>query len=339
MKKIEKVRVLIVDDSIVVREIIKELLSNDKEIEVIGEAENGKVAIEKVKETNPDIVLMDIMMPVMDGLEATKRIMEIHPVPILIMSSLIEDPPSGKFTFKAINSGAIDVLKKPKRILEGIEEGVKKQIIEKVKYIARTGVFKIERVKKVFTVSGGKKKILLIGASAGGPRAVLTVLKGLKRDFPCPIIVAQHMAPDFVEGFSKWLQEETHFNVSLVGNREILRPGVVYVPCGGCNGVVKEGEIISEKSNNPMEITPSVDVLFNSASRYFGDGCVGVILSGIGKDGAEGAREILRVGGLVLAQDESSSTVYGMPRAAVEIGGVKTVLPLSEIPDYLNSIF
>ena len=339
MKRIEKVRVLIVDDSIVVREIIREILSSDKEIEVIGEAENGKVAIEKVMETNPDIVLMDIMMPVMDGLEATKRIMEIHPVPVLIMSSLIEDPPSGKFTFKAINSGAADVLKKPKRMLEGVEEGAKREIIEKVKYIARTGVFKIERVKRVFTVSGHKKKILLIGASAGGPRAVLTVLKGLKKDFPCPIIVAQHMASDFVEGFSKWLQEETTFKVCLVAEREFLRPGVVYVPSGGCHGVITEGEIVAEKSNNPMEITPSVDRLFNSASRYFGDGCVGVILSGIGKDGAEGAKEILRTGGVVLAQDESSSVVYGMPRAAVEIGGVKTVLPLSEIPDYLNSIF
>jgi two-component system chemotaxis response regulator CheB len=339
MKKTEKVKVLIVDDSIVVREVMREILSSDDEIEVVGEAENGKVAIEKVVETKPHIVLMDIMMPVMDGLEATKRIMEVHPVPILIMSSLIEDPPSGRFTFKAINSGAMDVLKKPRKILEGVEEGVKKYIIEKVKYIARTGVFKIERGKKLFTVSGGKKKILLIGASAGGPRAVLTVLKGLKRDFPSPVVVAQHMAPDFVEGFSRWLQEETSFNVCLVKKKEVLRGGMVYVPCGGCHAVIEEGEILAERSTNPMEITPSVDILFNSAARFFGSGCVGVILSGIGKDGAEGAREILRMGGLVLAQDESSSTVYGMPRAAVEIGGVKTVLPLFEIPDYLNSIF
>ncbi len=165
------------------------------------------------------------------------------------------------------------------------------------------------------------------------------MLKGLKKDFPAPVIVAQHMASEFVEGFSRWLQEEIPFTVSLVEKREPLRNGVVYVPAGGCHAIIKEGEIVFEKSNNPLEITPSVDMLFSSASRYFGEGCVGVILSGIGKDGAEGARNILKAGGFVLAQDEGSSTVYGMPRAAVEIGGVKTVLPLSEIPHYLNSIF
>jgi len=339
MRKPRKVKVLIVDDSIVVREVMREILSNDDEIEVVGEAENGKVAIEKVRETNPDIVLMDIMMPVMDGLEATKRIMEVHPVPILIMSSLIEDPPSGRFTFKAINSGAMDVLKKPRGILDGIEEGVKKLVIEKVKYLARTGIFKIERFKKGAPVSGEKRKILLIGASAGGPRAVLTVLKGLKKDFPSPVVVAQHMAPDFVEGFSRWLEEETSFKVCLVKKKEVLRGGMVYVPCGGCHAIIEEGMISVERSNDPMEITPSVDILFNSAARVYGSGCVGVVLSGIGKDGAQGSREILKTGGLVLAQDESSSVVYGMPRAAVEIGGVKTVLPLYEIADYLNSIF
>lgn len=339
MKKTEKVRVLIVDDSIVVREVMREILSTDLEIKVVGEAENGKVAIEMVLEKNPNIVLMDIMMPVMDGLEATKRIMEVHPVPILIMSSLIEDPPSGRFTFKAIKSGAADVLKKPKRILEGVEEGVRKQIIEKVKYIAGIGILKVESIKKVSTFPSLRKKILLIGASAGGPRAVVSVLKGLKKDFPAPVGVAQHMASDFVEGFSRWLEEEISLKVCLVEKSESLLQGVVYVPSGGCHAVIKEGKIFAERSNNPIEITPSVDILFHSAARYFGEGCVGVVLSGIGKDGAEGAREILKTGGFVLAQDETSSTVYGMPKAAVEIGGVKTILPISEIPDYLNSIF
>lgn len=335
-----KVRVLIVDDSIVVREVMKEVLSSDPEIEVAGEAENGKVAVEKVTELRPDIVIMDIMMPVMDGLEATREIMRVSPVPILIMSSLIEDPPSGRFTFKAIQSGAMDVLKKPKKIFEGIEGHVRQEIIEKVKYLARTGLFKLEKLHRLQEAPPAQKgKILLIGASAGGPRAVMVVIRGLKRPFPAPVVVAQHMAPDFVDGFGKWLQEETSHSVKVVQNKERLLPGVVYIPRGGCNAVIKDDEILAHESEDPCQITPSVDMLFLTALASYGKGCVGVILSGIGRDGADGAKEILKKGGVVLAQNESSSAVYGMPKAAVEIGGVRTVLPLAEIPEYLNALF
>ena len=330
------IRALVVDDSKTAREVIRDLLNSDPGIEVIGEARDGQEALEKVSELRPDIITMDVIMPVKDGLEAIEEIMAYQPTPILVLSSTVNDRKVNT-AFKAIQLGALDVMAKPGGFTtEGLMR-VKKELIDKVKLLAGIKVIshprgrKKSRQKLPKTTTAPSGKIVAIGASTGGPQAIMTILKELPADFPGGMFIVQHITSGFSKGFARWLSQESRLNVKEAEQGEPVDPGTVLVAPSDLHL-----EIIDERvqlTDSPLvnSCRPSADKLFTSVARCYGNKAIGVILTGMGKDGTKGIKEIKENGGVTIAQDEQSSTIFGMPKSAISLNVIDWVLPLSEI--------
>ena len=332
-------KILIVDDSALIRSILKHLLSAEKKFIIVGEASNGREAIDLNRKLEPDFIIMDINMPVMDGLEATRKIMKDKPVPILIFSG--ESP---KHTaYKTIDSGAVDLLKKPdidqisepsffKIFLQKIRMLAEKKFIPKpvipVKESKTTGLVKTPLKKKTY-------KMLVIGASTGGPKAVKEVLKQLPATFPFGIALVQHMEKGFDRGYASWLNEATPLNVRLAEKTEIIQKGDVIVAPTDKHLIIIGNKLMLNDGPRVLNQKPSVDVLFESAANRFGGELIGLLLTGMGRDGAKGCLSIKSQGGYTLVQDKETSAIFGMPKAAIEIGGASKVLPLGDIPTFL----
>ena len=335
------IRVLVVDDSPLMCKFLTNILNCDPQILVVAVANNGKEAVHLVPCLKPDIITMDIDMPVMDGFEATKEIMASHPTPILIVSSTAFKTGMEK-VFKAISYGALDVIDKSE--LESV--GDKKSgeaLISKIKFL--NGVRAIRQPSARLTdeksavglKATGKKvsdKIVAIVASTGGPQALLAILKRLPEDFPCGIVIVQHISNGFLAGLVDWLAKECKIKIKIGEDSEEIRAGAAYIaPDNFQMRVERGGKIRLSVEPACGGHLPSGDVLLESVAKVYGKGGIAAILTGMGRDGAMGMKAIKQLHGRTVAQNEKSCVVFGMPQAAVEMNVVDKVLPLDRIAE------
>jgi two-component system chemotaxis response regulator CheB len=347
----------VVDDSAFFRKRLTEILSSDSHIEVVGSASNGKEAIDQVAKLKPDVVTMDIEMPIMDGISAVRRIMETTPTPILMFSSLTTE--GAKATFDALDAGAVDFLPKQMEEISSDRETVKRQLCARVRLIGARGLTKsaaVKAPKKAATVlpvvtpaaklsaRRGKYRLVAIGTSTGGPVALQEVLIQLPKNFPLPIVLIQHMPSTFTPAFAERLNKLCQIAVKEAHDGDILMPGTAFLAPGG-----KQMLIEAQRSGAPhiriieadagQTYKPSVDVTFASvASVYEGD-VLAVVLTGMGADGREGARVLKQKGATVWAQDEASCVIYGMPAAIVDAGLADRVVSLKDVgPGLVESV-
>ena len=344
------IRVLVVEDSLTVLRRLVEVLGADPGIEVVGEASDGKRAIELAKKLKPDIITLDMMLPVMTGVAVTEYIMAHFPTPILIVSSSHNRGELFR-TYDALAAGAVDVLEKPNGTEpEGEWEG---RFLAAVKLVSRIKVITHPRMRMGALgrvadplapappprADSGRCELVAIGASTGGPAAVIDVLRMLPADFPLPILLVLHIGEPFGAGFADWLDGQTAHRVKYARDGEALgtRGRVVMAPADR-HMTVEKGVLRLNGGPERYSCRPSVDVLFESVAREFGDCAAGVLLTGMGRDGASGLLDIRRAGGLTIAQDEATSVVYGMPREAAILGAAEKILPLGEIGPALAAL-
>jgi two-component system, chemotaxis family, protein-glutamate methylesterase/glutaminase len=333
------VRVLIVDDSAVMRQLLSSLLSADGEIEVVGTAADPHIARERIKALNPDVVTLDVEMPHMDGITFLRKIMALRPTPVVMISTLTQR--GADTTLEALEIGAVDFIAKPtENLADGLAE-LAAELQTKVKAAAETRVG-VRRAPSAPTAPRRQwqrrsaDKIVFVGASTGGVEALKVLLMGLPPDCPATLIT-QHMPPRFTTGFAERLNRECPMTVSEAADGDIVEHGHVYIAPGSHHLEIARsgGKHVCRLSEGPTVSghRPSVDVLFRSAARVVGKSAVGVILTGMGKDGAEGMLELRQAGGVTLGQDEESALIYGMPRVAFERGGVMRQYSLTRMAD------
>jgi len=334
------IRVLVVDDSPLVCHVLTAMIQSDPQLRVVGMASNGAEAIQRTTELNPDLITMDVRMPGMDGLEATKQIMAFHPTPILILTaSLAKQAPD--LPFQAMMYGALDVIDKGLLRLGEHTANGSALLTERIKMLARVKVIPhpLARIEargrvpvKPHVAHVPTDRIVAIAASTGGPQALEKVLKALPADLGCGIVIVQHIAPSFDKGLVEWLDSQCSFSVQLASQNARVEAGVVSVAPTGQHLRVAEGGRLRLTDEPPCEgQKPSGTILFESVAQVYGARAVAVVLSGMGRDGAAGAQQIQRAGGRVIAQDEASCVVFGMPKAAIELGVVDLVQPLDQI--------
>jgi len=339
------IKVLIADDSTLTRAILREILSQGAGVEVVGEACDGREAVEETTRLRPDLVIMDVMMPVMDGLSATMEIMATCPTPILVLSANV-DPSDSRSAFNAIKHGALDVMEKPQGVLTEAFGEFSEQLIARVRVLSRVRVIHHFRKERSVLASElprkattGRRDIIAIGASTGGPKAVMRLLKELPGDLGAPILIVQHIAQGFAGGFADWLDRESSVKVRLAREGEGLREGVALVAPNDVHLTIEGGTVHLLEAPPLNCCRPAVDALFSSlAMDGLASRVVAVLLTGMGRDGADGMAKLAGAGAFNIAQDESSSAVFGMPKAAIELGAVNKVLPLAEIPDAVLSL-
>ncbi|MEQ8471619.1 MAG: chemotaxis-specific protein-glutamate methyltransferase CheB [Marinoscillum sp.] len=339
----KKINILIVDDSAFMRLLLTDLLNKDEELNVIGSASDGKEAIDKVRELKPDVVLLDMNMGQYDGLYAVEGIMKVKSVPILILSSVGNtnlDP-----IFDALELGAVDYINKPQRGGSKIRE-IDKQLVATVKRVTRaspkpTKIVKdgLSRLPHTFD-SKAKYHIIVVGASTGGPTAVEKVITSLPANLNVPVVIGQHMPTNFIKSFAARLDYLSPLKVVVGKKGMIPKPGMVIIAPGDTNMVIRKTDNGSPKIGFSEEVykeynNPSINALMSSIATAYGEKAIGVLLTGMGKDGVKGLGEIKGSGGLTIAQDESSSIIYGMPKLAFETGAACTVLHIKEIGGYL----
>jgi two-component system chemotaxis response regulator CheB len=334
------IRVLVVDDSATSRLLLTEILRADAEIEVVGQAVDGLEAVELVKKLRPDIVTMDVQMPRLDGFAATKRIMIETPTPILIITSL--DPRALSVSLEAIRAGALAALAKPGDPRSPAFDEEARELVRQLKAMSQVKVVRhlaleAERLPGSPAPSGGilhdfRAEVVAIAASTGGPAAIHRILTALPADFPVPILVVQHISRGFSNGFATWLDKASPLHVKLAEEGERMRAGSVYVAGDDHHLCIASRRAIHLSSAEPVGgFRPSGTVLFDSVAAVFGRGAVGVILTGMGRDGVDGLRAIRRAGGRTIAESEATAVVYGMPGAAVADGVADFVLPLGDV--------
>ena len=343
--------VLIVEDSLVTRQHLKHILESDGNIRVIAMAEDGKEAIRLVEEHRPDVVTMDINMPGMDGFDATRQIMETYPLPIVIVSASYNRKDVEK-SFRAIEAGAVSLVEKPFGKGHPNHEIMAKNLIQTVKLMSEVKVIK-RWPKKRYPLKGAKVlpsvshesvnhkiKLVTIGVSTGGPPVLKSILTGLKKGFPTPILIVQHIAGGFLKGLVQWLNETTVHTIHIAAHGERILPGHVYFAPDEFQMGIDTGRRIT-LSNAPPEngIRPSVSYLFRSASNAFGRNMIGVILTGMGRDGADELKLMKDRGAITIAQDKDSSVIFGMPGEAIKLKAASYVLPANSISNALESFF
>lgn len=344
------INVLIVDDSASVRLHLWNILESDPDIRIIGAVGNGEEAVRFVENRKPDVITMDIDMPKMNGLEAIRRIMETQPLPIIVVSASFDKNDVEK-TFLAMDAGAIAVSNKPLGEGHPDSERAARDLVQTVKAMAevkmvkrwsrarKSGIIDIIKPEGAPAQSSGKVKIVVIGASTGGPPVIKTILSGLTDGLHVPLLVVQHIAKGFLEGMVEWLNLTTSLPVHIAMHKERLMPGHVYfAPDDYHMGVNSSGRIELSKALPENALRPSVSYLFRSAINACDGDTVGVLLTGMGKDGAEELRQMKESGATTIAQDEESSVVFGMPGEAVRLGAATHVLPPEKIAAVIWSL-
>jgi len=335
-------KVLIVDDSAFMRKLLSDLFSAEPDFMVIDTARNGADAVEKVKNFKPDLITLDVEMPVMDGIKALEIIMRDMPTPVLMISSLTKD--GAEATLSALELGAVDFVAKTAGILLNID-GIGSEILSKSRAAVQAKVAKF--VHKPLQVQSlvnpflqhstaiNKEQILAIGTSTGGPRALQEVITRLPADLPCGVVIVQHMPPVFTKSLSERLDSLSSLTVKEAEHNDIIRPGLVLIAPGDYHMIIERmGNTKVVKLSQTPAIgghRPAVDPMMESVAAVYGNGAVGVILTGMGHDGAKGIQAIKRQQGYTIAEDQSTAVVFGMPKSAIELGVVDKIAPISVI--------
>jgi two-component system chemotaxis response regulator CheB len=327
------IRVVIAEDSATTQELLRHLLSSDPSIQVVGPARNGREAVELTQSMRPDIVTMDIHMPVMDGFAATKEIMITAPTPIVIItgSSKARDL---EISMHALRAGALDVLVKPPGPESPAFADAAQKIVASVKAMAQVKVVRHWRseARTAQPRPGARRRVVAMAASTGGPAALNCILAELPGNLTAPILVVQHITAGFIGGLASWLHTGSDLRVKLGEQGELLAPQTVYfAPDGFHLGVTQELTILLSKAAPIGGFRPSGTFLFESVARVFGPSALAVILTGMGEDGVAGLRAVHAAGGLILAQNAETSVVFGMPAAAINAGLADQVMPLDAL--------
>ena len=343
------IKVMVVEDSVVVREFLLHVFNSAPGISVVGAATNGEEAVRVVERLKPDVITMDIHMPIMNGLEATRRIMETYPVPIIIVSGTT-NPGDVDTTFRAMEAGAVAFLQRPAGIGHPDHEADTRKLLQMVRSMSE--------VKMVRRWPSGRHKaiaasppptaeartpqrvnVVAIGASTGGPPVLQTILAGLPANFPVPVLVVQHMAPGFVQGFAEWLSRSSALPVQLAMQGELLLPSRVYIaPDKYQMGVVRSGKISLVRAPSENGLCPSVSYLFRSVAEVYAGHAVAGLLTGMGRDGASELKQLREAGAVTFAQDQESSVVHGMPGEAIKLDAATYVLAPGKIAPLLTSL-
>jgi two-component system chemotaxis response regulator CheB len=341
------IKVLIADDSASVRLFLSQLLSADPDVEVVGTAGDGEEVLEAVARLRPDVVTMDVHMPRMNGLIATRRIMETHPTPIVIVSGNL-DSEEVATTFHALDAGAVAALPRPHGAGHPDHEREAKSFVQTVKLMSEVKLVRrwtrpaeAPLLQSVPRPSEAQAEIgvVAIGASTGGPQVIHSILAGLPRDFPVPILIVQHMASGFLEGFVTWLSGTSGVLPCLPVDGESLLPGRAYIAPDGCHMEVTVDRTIALRRTPPENgLRPSVAALFRSVARVYGGKTVGVLLTGMGTDGAPELRLMKEQGAVTIVQDQESSVVHGMPGEALKLGAAMYTIPPETIVAVLKRL-
>lgn len=335
--------ILIVDDSKVARELLAHVIEGDPELKVLAFAESGEEALHWLQFNNCDAITMDFTMPKINGFDVTQRVMETKPLPIVIISAAytLKDKQMG---FQALEAGALAILEKPVSPQDSSYKEKAKVITDTLKMISGIKMKKRSTSSSVsdFRPLGLESKefdikAVGIGASLGGPLAISQILSELPPSFPVPIFIVQHMALGFAEGFAKWLQQKTPLKVVLAKDKEQAIPGFVYIGADNCQLEVQKGGFISLKPN-PEKSQASIGRLFQSMASCYGSHAAGVILTGMGRDGAMELLQMKQKGAYTIAQDEASCVMYGIPKEAVLLGAARRILPLDKIAHFLTCL-
>lgn len=343
-------RVLIVDDSALVRQVLSEILARDPGIEVVGTAADPLLAREKIKRLNPDVLTLDVEMPRMDGLAFLENLMRLHPLPVVMVSSLTER--GADTTLQALALGAVDFIAKPKLDIARGLEGYAEELCSKVRMAARS------RVRAIAPFASKRRlpvqpppaapirfrttdRLIAIGASAGGTEALRVVLEGMPADAPA-VVITQHIPASFSSAFAERLDRHSAMSVREANDGEAVLPGHAYLPPGGQHlRIIRDGARWRCRIDDSAPVNrhkPAVDVLFRSVALAAGANAIGVILTGMGDDGARGLLELKQAGAPTLVQDEATSVVWGMPGSAVRLGAAEEMLPLDQIASRLVSL-
>lgn len=341
-KEEKKIRVMIVDDSRVSRKLYQSILAAYPEFEICCFASNGKEAVEMAASFKPDVISMDIEMPVMNGLDATRIIMQEHPMPIVIVSSLYRTDEI-QLAMRVLEAGAVGIIVKPYGPGNPSHEKEAKSYARMIRTMSEVKVvrrrsFGNKSSSESVTVDPSQQKnpqraeLVVIGASAGGPEAVKTVISAFDRNFQLPVLIVQHIDPHFAEGYCQWLSGHTSMLIKIASENEVLSPGTVYLSAGGKHlkvlGKNRVGSVDGVAINGHK---PSVELLFDSARDHYGGNLIAIMLSGMGNDGAAAMKRLFDSGALCLVQNAASCLVFGMPGEAIKLGAASNVLHPAEI--------
>ncbi len=345
------IRVLLVEDSRLARVILKRILNSSEQIDVVGEARTGLEALALMPKVQPDVICTDLHMPEMDGLELTSEVMALYPRPILVISVSVQEEDTHQ-VFQLLEAGAVDIFPKPTSGLGMNNQVFEQELLAKIKVLSGVKVFTKKRklpastksfeLENVAAFSGNsycQPKIVVIGASTGGPQALQKLFAELPSDFPVPVICVQHISFGFLQGLIDWLAKTCRLPIKIAQPGELPKPGTIYFPPEQQHLELDgRGRFICSDSPPLDGHRPSVTVTFESVVKFYGKRTVGILLTGMGRDGADGMQSIAQDGGFTIAQDEATSVVFGMPKEAIALRAAKEILPISAIAPMLIAL-
>ncbi|MEL7632478.1 chemotaxis response regulator protein-glutamate methylesterase [Sporomusa sphaeroides] len=338
------IKVLVVDDSVFMRKLLTDLFAGETDFTVVDTARNGKDAIDKVKRFKPDLITMDVEMPVMDGIKALELIMKEAPTPVVMISSLTQA--GAVATLRALEIGAVDFVAKTAGPISNIT-AIRTEILTKCRAAVRANVLQLATgratagalpaMPKMHSQPGLAldERIVAIGTSTGGPRALQEIITKIPGNIPCGIVIVQHMPPGFTKSLAERLDSLSSVTVKEAEHNDVIRPGYVFIAPGDYHMLIERegGKTVIKLNQNPPigGHRPAVDPLMESVARTYGSKAIGVILTGMGRDGAKGIEAIKRQNGYTIAEDQSTAVVYGMPKAAIELGVVDKIVPITGV--------
>lgn len=341
------IRVLVVDDSAFMRKLISEMINEQPDMEVVATARNGKDALEKLESLEVDIVTLDVEMPIMNGLETLERLMAVHPKPVILLSSVTER--GSEITMKGLSLGAIDFVPKPSGSISLDLRKVSQELVDKVRAAVAARLLKAKPRQMPITKrsqpvprtssTDASKVVVVIGSSTGGPKAVEEVFSSIPANLRAGILVIQHMPKGFTRSFADRLNSLFPLQIKEAESGDVIQNGKVLIAPGDYHMTIDRNKQVRLNQDPPVQfLRPSIDVTMQSIPQVFSRYIVGVVLTGMGKDGAKGMAAIKKVGGLTIAQDRMTSTIYSMPRAVYEDGNADYVLPLGKIGDSIHRL-